>query len=769
MKNKWSDQLHSGAKFPMRIHLIGVAGSGMSGLASLLLSLGHRVSGSDKVSTKETDRLERVGLSFHCPHVPEVIEESELVIFSSAIKPGNVVYDASIEAGIPMLRRAEALVSIMSKKESIVIAGTHGKTTTSALAAKVLQSGELNPSHYVGAEVPVLGNNAHWSEEGDHFIAEGDESDGSLIQFDPDYAVLLNVEEDHLDHYTDGINGIRNVFNQFLDSAQKKIIYCSDDLESSSLCGSRSNVISYGWKSSDDFSAKVCEMREGSTDFDVFVYGKLMGRVTLGVPGKHNVLNGLGVIALATELGVDFSDISNAMREFRGAKRRFDVLYRSANYSVVDDYGHHPTEIKATIATAKQLNPERLVCVFQPHRYTRTQLMLDEFAKAFRDVDEVFVTDIYPAGEKPIDDINCEAVVRAIREDGHQNVYSVPDLTTAHLHIGAALSCGDTILTLGAGNIHEVGTALARDLETLDKLRRELDDPQTKCRLYEPMSRHTTIKIGGPAQYWIEPVSIEAFAKSLKFFFNRGIQVRVVGRGSNLLICDGGIPGAVIRPSGGEFEEVRVSENVVTAGVGARYKKVSNIAKANGISGFEWMEGIPGNVGGGLRMNAGAMGFETFDQVLTIKYLDSEGELHEKMVEEFESKYRNVPQLNENYAVSAVLKGTKDDVKVIDSRIRESMEKRKRTQPIAASAGCIFKNPIDVSAGQLIEELGLKNTKVGAARVSDVHGNFIVNDGGATAEDVMNLIEEIKLKAKGKRSIDLETEVQIIGKKKLKF
>ena len=181
------------------------------------------------------------------------------------------------------------------------------------------------------------------------------------------------------------------------------------------------------------------------------------------------------------------------------------------------------------------------------------------------------------------------------------------------------------------------------------------------------------------------------------------------------------------------------------------------------------MEGIPGNVGGGLRMNAGAMGFETFDQVLTIKYLDSEGELHEKMVEEFESKYRNVPQLNENYAVSAVLKGTKDDVKVKATRIRESMEKRKRTQPIAASAGCIFKNPIDVSAGQLIEELGLKNTKVGAARVSDVHGNFIVNDGGATAEDVMNLIEEIKLNAKAERSIDLETEVQIIGKKKLKF
>ena len=242
-----------------------------------------------------------------------------------------------------------------------------------------------------------------------------------------------------------------------------------------------------------------------------------------------------------------------------------------------------------------------------------------------------------------------------------------------------------------------------------------------------------------------------------------------MGRGSNLLVCDGGIPGAVIRPSAGEFEEVRVSENIVTAGVGARYKKVSNIAKANGVSGFEWMEGIPGNVGGGLRMNAGAMGYETFDQVISIKYLDSEGELHEKSAVDFDSQYRNVPHLNENYAVSTVLKGTKGHANEIDDRIRESAERRKRTQPIAASAGCIFKNPTDISAGQLIEEMGLKNASVGGARVSDVHGNFIVNDGGAKAEDVMDLIEKIKKRALKERSIKLETEVQIIGQEKLNF
>ncbi|MAB61198.1 MAG: UDP-N-acetylenolpyruvoylglucosamine reductase [Verrucomicrobiales bacterium] len=572
-----------------------------------------------------------------------------------------------------------------------------------------------------------------------------------------------------MDHYKNGIEEIRSVFSEYLDKCRKKIIYCSHDLEARTLCCGRKNVISYGFEESDNIRGVIKEVRDGSTDFDVYDGAKLLGLVTLGIPGKHNVLNALAVIALATELEVDFSAISNAMAEFRGARRRFDVLYKSSNYSVIDDYGHHPTEIKATIETAKQLNPERLICVFQPHRYSRTKMMLEKFSSAFSGVDKLFVTDVYAAGEELIDGADANAVVRSVIKKDGVDARELTCFDRAHHIIGTEIRPGDNILILGAGNIHEVGSILARDLEVLDKLRRELDDPVTECRIYEPMRRHTTLKVGGPAQYWIEPITIESFSKSLRFFDQLNVPVRVVGRGSNLLICDGGIAGAVIRPSGGEFSEVSVSGDLITAGVGARFKKLSNIAKKNEITGFEWMEGIPGNVGGGLRMNAGAMGVETFDQVVSVKFLDSEGRLHEKSSEELKAKYRNVPELKNNYAVSAVFKGGKGNLKEIEKLTQDSMVKRKASQPIAASAGCIFRNPDHIPAGKLIEEIGMKGFNVGAARVSEVHGNFIINEGGATAEDVLSLIDEVKERALEKCGVKLETEVQIIGEQQITY
>ena len=489
----------------------------------------------------------------------------------------------------------------------------------------------------------------------------------------------------------------------------------------------------------------------------------------MGVPGKHNVLNALAVIALANEIGLEFAKIAKSMSEFRGARRRFDMLYKSSNYSIIDDYGHHPTEIRATIETAKQLKPERLVCVFQPHRYSRTKLMLDKFSKAFEGVEKLYVAEIYPAGEEPIEGVDSNAVIEAVRENSNIEVDALPCFENAHHLIGGFIKPGDLVLILGAGNIHEVGSVLARDFEVVDKLRRELDDPMTECRLYEPMRKHTTLKVGGPAQYWVEPITVESFSKALQFFGSLSIPVRVIGRGSNLLIGDGGIKGAVIHPSGGEFSEVSVMGDSIRAGVGARFKKLSNVAKINEISGFEWMEGIPGNVGGGLRMNAGAMGVETFDQVVSVKFLNSNGEMYEKSSEEIKSEYRSVPELFDNYAVSAVFKGAKGNIEEIEKLTTASMEKRKQSQPIAASAGCIFKNPKEIAAGKLIEDIGMKGFSVGGARVSDVHGNFIVNDGNASALDVLSVIEKIKKTALDIRGIELETEVQIIGEEKIVF
>lgn len=748
---------------PVRVHLIGVAGSGMSGLASLLLGLGHRVSGSDKVTSRETERLEKAGLQFSSPHSAEAVVGSDVVIYSSAIKPGNASYDEAIKRGIPLLRRAEALSAIMLGKKGIVVAGTHGKTTTSSLAAHVLRVGGKAPSHYVGAEIPILGTNANWEEKGEWFVAEGDESDGTLVNFHPEHAILLNVEAEHLDFY-DGIDAICAVFGQYCDQTSGKIIYCGEDANARRVCQDRPNAISYGWNRDLDVSACDLSPRGAGTEFTVRRKGEEIGRVFLGIPGRHNVLNSLAVIALALETGVAFDRIDEALGSFRGAKRRFELKRHSDRVTIVDDYGHHPSEIAATIQTARSQHAGRLVVVFQPHRYTRTQLLRDEFGRCFEGVDELWVTDVYAASEPPIPGVSGQTIVDAVLENGEvEKVTFHPDLSTLHLAVGQKLEPGDWLITLGAGNVHEIGTRLARDLGTLDRLREVLGESEGALKLYEPMRRHTTMKVGGPAQFWIEPTTVEGLARVVKHCAEGGMPLRVVGRGSNLLVRDGGIPGVVMNPVKGEFGEISVEGNTIRAGAGVKFKALAAAAQSAGLGDFEWMEGIPGNVGGSLRMNAGAMGWETFDQVVSVKMVDAQGAVFEKPVSEIRHYYRHVPELAHNVAVSAVFKGTPASDDEIAARMNASKDKRKSSQPVAASAGCVFKNPGPIGAGQLVDEMGLKRTGVGAAKVSEVHGNFIVNEGGATAREVLDLIAEIKAVALKERGIELETEVQIIG------
>ena len=254
-----------------------------------------------------------------------------------------------------------------------------------------------------------------------------------------------------------------------------------------------------------------------------------------------------------------------------------------------------------------------------------------------------------------------------------------------------------------------------------------------------------------------------AFGELIRFCRRENLPLFVIGRGSNLLVRDGGIRGVVVHPSGGDFDKIEINGNEITAGVGAKLKEVAYAAKAAGLGGLEWMEGIPGEVGGGLRMNAGAMGSETFERVMRVRYLDGEGAPHEKTADELEVHYRHVPSLEKNYAVSAVFRGEPASADEITRRLDESQKKRRTTQPAAKSAGCIFKNPDSCPAGKLVDELGLKNSSVGKARVSEVHGNFIVNDGGATAAEVLQLIEKIQQTARAQRGIELQTEVQIVG------
>lgn len=755
---------------PVNIHLIGVAGSGMSGLALLLLGMGHRVSGSDRVTTSETDRMQGLGLVFSSPHSAAEVHGADVVVYSSAIREENVARTEARAHGIPCIRRAECLAAILHTRQGVVIAGTHGKTTTSAMCTHVLRRGGVMPCHYVGAEIPVLGTNAHWQEDADLMIAEGDESDGTLALYHPEHAVVLNVEEEHLDFYRD-IDHIKEVFTQLLDQTRGKKIYFAGCPVASELCASREGAVSYGWENA-DFTATDIHETGGTVTFDVNKNGDLLGRVELGIPGKHNVLNALASIAVADASKVDFQLVCRALATFAGAKRRFENKYLSRKLRIIDDYGHHPTEVAATLQTARSLKPGRLVVVFQPHRYSRTQKLADDFGKALQAADLVFVTNIYPASELPIEGVTGETIVDAIQANGDTKASVVGEIATAHHTVGNALREGDLLITLGAGNVHTIGTTIARDMTVLEEMLRycrDGDESQVHAKLYEPMNRHTTILCGGPAQFWIEPHTAEAFACTVAYCRERGIPQRIVGRGSNLLVRDGGIRGAVIHPTGGEFSEVTVDGEIVTAGAGARFKKVASVAAANNLTGMEWMEGIPGNVGGGLRMNAGAMGTETFDQVLSVRFLDEDGEIRERSREEIISHYRNVPELRRNFALSATFQATAAAADLIAKRMEESKNKRRGSQPIAASAGCIFKNPEQIPAGQLVEQLGMKNATFGKARVSSIHGNFIVNDGKAQSSDILGLIDQIRSKAETEYDIHLETEVQIIGEDDITF
>lgn len=753
---------------PLHIHLIGVAGSGMSGLALLLLGMGHKVSGSDRVTTAETERMQGVGLIFSSPHTAEAVDHADIVVFSSAIKPENPAYAAAVERKIPLYRRAECLAAILHTRKGIIISGTHGKTTTSSMTAHVLREAGIKPSHYVGAEIPILGSNAKWSEEGEFMVAEGDESDGTLALYRPEHSVILNIEAEHLDFYRD-IDHIREVFAKLADQTRGKLVYCAEDPVAFDLCKDRENAVSYGWEDADYTATELRDLK-GSSAFTVMKKGELLGDIELGIPGNHNVLNALAAIALADSCGADFPLIARALSTFAGAKRRFETKYLSANHRIVDDYGHHPSELAATLQTARSLKPRRVVVLFQPHRYTRTQALADDFGKVLQAADLVFVSDVYPASEKPIEGVSGQTIVDAMKRHGDVPATFLPDLTLAHHAVGNALQPGDLLITLGAGNVHEAGTRLAADLKVLEEMKALMPPGEIDGKLYEPMSKHTTLLVGGPAQYWLEPHSFYGFAFLVDYCRERGIPVRVVGRGSNLLVRDGGIRGAVIHPSGGAFSDVTVgTRGEITAGAGVRLKKLASIAGGSGIGGFEWMEGIPGNVGGALRMNAGAMGVETFEQVVRVTFLDEDGVIRTREREEIEAQYRNVPELRRNFALQAVFKGKNDKPENIKQRWDESREKRKSTQPVSASAGCTFKNPEYIAAGRLIDSLGLKGSSVGNAAVSEVHGNFVVNQGGATAKDILQLIESIQQKAKSERGVDLETEVKILGEDEPQF
>jgi len=445
-----------------RIHFVGIGGSGMSGIAEVLLNLGYTVSGSDLKVSPVTDRIAGLGARVSVGHAAGNLAGAQVVVTSTAVRPDNPEVVEARRLGVPVIPRAEMLAELMRLKYGVAVAGSHGKTTTTSMLALVLDRGGLDPTVVIGGRLGVLGSGARLGK-GEFMVAEADESDRSFLKLTPTLAVVTNVDREHLDTYRD-LADLQQAFLGFVNKVPfyGAAVLCVDDGPVRELLPRvERRVVGYGLSPQAEVSAREVQLDPAGASYTAVAAGHRLGRISLRVVGAHNVANSLAALAVGLDLGVAFEHIQDALAAFTGVDRRFQLRGEAAGVTVIDDYGHHPTEIRATLlALRARAGQRRTLVVFQPHRFTRTRHLWDEFCAAFGDADVVLVTDIYAAGEEPIAGADARALARAIAARGHPRADYVGDLKAATARLQAEARAGDVVLTLGAGSVWTAGEAL---------------------------------------------------------------------------------------------------------------------------------------------------------------------------------------------------------------------------------------------------------------------------------------------------------------------
>jgi UDP-N-acetylmuramate--alanine ligase len=451
------------------IHFVGIGGIGMSGIAELLLNLGYKISGSDLQESDITRRLESLGGIIHIGHDSAWISGADVVVTSSAIPADNPEVQSAVNSLIPVIPRAEMLAELMRlTKYGIAIAGSHGKTTTTSLVAWLLAQAGFDPTVVIGGKVDCLGGSNAKLGEGDFLIAEADESDGSFLKLAPVLEVVTNIDLEHLDYYR-SIEDIKALFLQFIDKIPfyGVVILCLDDPNIASILPEiKKRFLTYGMTSQANIYARGIVARGLTTRFEVCRENETLGEITLSLAGVHNVYNALAAVTVGLELDIPFATIAAALQSFSGVQRRLQIKGERRDITIVDDYGHHPTEIRATLSALRDAWPERrLVVLFQPHRYSRTKALAEEFYTAFHEADILLLTEIYSAGETPIPDVTAEALLNGIRQHGHRHAHFEPTLDRLLDKTMDILAPGDVVLSLGAGNIWQAGERLLKMLQ----------------------------------------------------------------------------------------------------------------------------------------------------------------------------------------------------------------------------------------------------------------------------------------------------------------
>ncbi len=744
----------------------------MAPLALCLRQAGLAVSGEDDaLAPRVRPWLEQAGIAILPPGGGP--EPCELLVNSSAVQADHPARVRALARGVPQVRRGEMLAELLRDRKLVAIVGAHGKTTTTAMLITALHRAGFPCGWLLGGLLADESLPPGRLGPEDWVVAEIDESDGTIERFAPEITVIVSLDWDHPDHYA-RIEQLEETFRHLVARTRRAVVFdprCA--LSARVMAGACVPAYTFGA----DGSYRATIVGESGDHLSLHLEGEFpVLDVLVRARGGFNGHNAAAALAAAHLMGAPLS--RDLLAGYAGTCRRQQVLRASERLTILEDYAHHPTEIRALLASLRQRKTGRLVVVFQPHRFSRTARFKADFAAALGLADRLFLLDVYPAGEALVPGGTTADLCAAIAQAGGSlSMTHLPGRNPEVLEsVRAALEPGDWLAFVGAGDIDQWAHEFAAQAES--GFRRPLDwdgyvaalwprlSPETRLTREEPLAPKTTMRAGGRARSYCEPAGIDDLQLLLREARGRGLPVYALGRGSNLIVPDEGVDGVVVSLAhpGWQACELRPGGRV-WAGAGLRLKALCGFALQSGLAGFEFLEGIPGSVGGALRMNAGAMGGWVFDLVEEVQVITLDGEVRTLPREKMHPGYRQCDDLREAIALGALLRpAAAQESETISRQIDVYRRRRQESQPREPSAGCIFRNPPAVAAGKLIEELGLKGERVGDAEVSSVHANFIINRGQATAVEIIALIRRVRERVRQARGITLEPEVLLYGR-----
>lgn len=749
------------------VHMVGVCGIGMAGIASLLANRGLLTTGCDMQRNRLAPWLKAQGVYprfHHSSGHMDMIPAPDAVVYSPAVDPNLPELFLAQYRGVPLCRRGEVLPLLLEGVRSVAVGGTHGKTTTSSLIAQLLLGLGQQPGWCIGGENRSLPGVSD-PGDGTQLVVEADESDGTLALYHADVAVITNIEFDHMEHF-ESVETFEACFRTFAAQARQRVIYCADDARAAEICADLPASLSYGFSATAALRGEDLQQQANGQRFRATLRGGASAEICLPFAGVHNALNTLAAVAVGIEYGFGLDEIARALNDVTLPRRRFDVLLETDDLMVVSDYAHHPSEIAALVQMAQTAGRSRVRAIFQPHRYTRTHALLSDFPHAFEGIDELILTPVYAAWESPMPGGTVWDLYRTVRE---RSVSCSPRVATSlaqgWLYLRRTMRPGDLLLVIGAGDIENVarwasgaepeGTESLAAEDLAAQLARVV--PPSAIRPHEPIARHTTLRVGGTAEAWVDVESLSALQALYAHCRERDVSLQIVGGGSNILCGDLDVSGVVARLTGGEFCAIRHDGNVVAVGAGVPLPALLESGWRAGLGGAEFLEGVPGSVGGALRMNAGAFGQELGNRVEWIQTLGPDG-LRIRQRGELAFSYRASALPAAEIIIEAGIALDPMDKDEIAARRADYGAKRRWMNGLH-TAGSIFKNPEGCAAGRLLDEAGLKGKRVGGAQISDQHANVIVSNEGATASDVISLMVLAEAMVEQKHGIRLEREV----------